>query len=118
MRVLVCGGRDYVQEWNIFQALEELWEANDYRLVVIEGGARGADTAAALWAETWNDRGVLHLQFRANWREHGKSAGPRRNQMMLDEGKPNLVLAFPGGAGTADMVRRAQAAGIEVRSMQ
>ena len=33
---------------------------------------------------------------------------------MLDEGKPDLVIAFPGGKGTADMARRAREAGIEV----
>jgi len=50
----------------------------------------------------------------ANWAELGRKAGPIRNQQMLDEGKPNLVVAFPGGRGTADIVRRARAAGIEV----
>lgn len=52
--------------------------------------------------------------FRANSRKHGRAAGPIRNQQMLDEGKPHLVVAFPGGTGTADMVRRAQAAGVLV----
>jgi predicted polyphosphate/ATP-dependent NAD kinase len=37
----------------------------------------------------------------------GKAAGIIRNQRMLDEGKPDLVIAFQGGDGTADMVRRA-----------
>jgi hypothetical protein len=34
------------------------------------------------------------------WDELGKKAGPLRNQRMLDEGKPDLVVAFPGGGGT------------------
>jgi len=38
------------------------------------------------------------------WDELGKKAGPLRNQRMLDEGKPDLVVAFPGGGGTKDMV--------------
>jgi hypothetical protein len=33
---------------------------------------------------------------------------------MLDEGKPQLVVAFPGGRGTADMIGRARAAGVPV----
>jgi ABC-type sugar transport system substrate-binding protein len=33
---------------------------------------------------------------------------------MLDEGKPDIVVAFPGGTGTADMVRRARKAGVVV----
>lgn len=47
--------------------------------------------------------------------KYGKSAGPIRNQTMLDDGKPDLVLAFPGGRGTADMVAKAEKHGIPVR---
>jgi hypothetical protein len=36
------------------------------------------------------------------------------NQMMIDDHKPNLVVAFPGGRGTAYMVLKARSAGIEV----
>jgi formate dehydrogenase assembly factor FdhD len=32
----------------------------------------------------------------------------------LSKGKPDLVVAFPGGRGTADMVRKAQTAGVPV----
>lgn len=52
--------------------------------------------------------------FPADWHRDGKAAGPIRNRRMLLEGMPDLVVAFPGGRGTADMVRRARAAGIEV----
>jgi hypothetical protein len=37
----------------------------------------------------------------------GRAAGPRRNQRMLEDFRPDLVVAFPGGRGTAYMVRRA-----------
>jgi hypothetical protein len=50
----------------------------------------------------------------ADWNTHGRAAGPIRNQRMLDEVKPELVVAFPGGRGTADMVRRAREAGVNV----
>ena len=33
---------------------------------------------------------------------------------MLAEGKPDLVVAFPGGAGTANMIEQARAAGVRV----
>jgi len=33
---------------------------------------------------------------------------------MLDEGRPTLVVEFPGGRGTADLIRRARSAGVEV----
>ena len=51
------------------------------------------------------------------WDELGKKAGPLRNQRMLEEGKPELVVAFPGGGGTKDMVRRAVKAGVSVHEV-
>jgi hypothetical protein len=76
---------------------------------VVHGGAKGADALAGRWADA---REVNTEVFYADW-ARGKRAGPERNQRMLDS-KPDLVVAFPGGRGTADMVRRAKAAGIEV----
>lgn len=81
---------------------------------VIAGGARGADSAAIDWAVVnWCD----FKEFPADWGKHGKRAGFIRNQQMLDEGKPDLMIAFPGGRGTADMVRKAKRAGVEVREI-
>ena len=76
--------------------------------IIISGCARGADTLGIEWAEA---RGIEVGRFPADWDTHGRAAGPIRNQRMLDEGKPDLVVAFPGGRGTADMVRRARARG-------
>lgn len=109
MRVLVCGGRDYKDRdylWNFLDGLgpPEITE-------VISGMARGADTFAAEWAIRFGF--PLH-KFPAEWDKYGRRAGPIRNQQMLDEGKPDLVVAFPGGTGTADMIRRAKKAGVEV----
>lgn len=100
------------------------WSAmigDDPDFVVIEGGAPGADTAAAEWHRAfYGHRPDQHEQYPADWEKHGKAAGPIRNQQMLDEGKPDIVFAFknefgvrswPRG-GTEDMVARAKAAGI------
>jgi YspA, cpYpsA-related SLOG family len=78
--------------------------------VLVAGGARGADTLADEWAKA---QGIACQIFMADWEGLGRKAGPIRNQRMLDEGKPDLVIAFPGGRGTADMVRRAREAGVE-----
>ena len=51
-------------------------------------------------------RGIRYWTFEANWREFGKAAGPIRNQAMIVDGRPNMIFAFRGGRGTADMVRR------------
>jgi hypothetical protein len=78
---------------------------------VVHGGAPGADSEAGVFARLRHAKEII---YRANWKAHGKAAGPIRNQRMLDEAKPELVIAFPGGRGTADMVRRAEAAGVPV----
>jgi hypothetical protein len=68
---------------------------------VIHGGANGADYIAGRWAQ--DTGGIPVEEFPADWNRHGNSAGPIRNQEMLDKGKPDLVVAFPGGRGTADI---------------
>jgi hypothetical protein len=129
VRVLVCGGRDYgavafsydpaVLANNEARAKIERGKLKD-RLaqlrgqgmsLLIHGGARGADSLAGEWAE-WN--GVPVNIYWADWDRFGKSAGIIRNQLMLESGKPDLVVAFPGGRGTAHMVRIANDAGVPV----
>ena len=110
MKVLVCGGRDFNNPDWLSCTLGELSRGAGWT-TIIEGGARGADRQAREWALANN----LDVQtFDAEWHRHGKRAGPIRNQRMLEEGQPDLIVAFPGGHGTADMVRRARQAGIEV----
>jgi hypothetical protein len=111
LRVLVCGGRDYDDRDRVWGELDAIHRATPISCV-IEGGARGADYLAARWSAT-NDLNE-HARFTADWTLHGRKAGPIRNQQMLDQGKPDLVVAFPGGRGTADMVSRAKAAGVKV----
>lgn len=116
MRVLVCGGRDYRNRGHIHNTLCELDAERGPITCIIHGGALGSDHEGMIWANMMHQSGrtITHAPFVANWRAHGKAAGPIRNQRMLDEGRPDLVLAFPGGRGTADMVRQARAAGVEV----
>jgi hypothetical protein len=110
MKALVCGGRDWRDTSTIYSALDGAREA--LRITeIIHGGAPGVDTLAGRWAK---DREVPCTVYPANWLVDGKAAGPIRNQRMLDEGKPTMVLAFAGGKGTDDMVKRAITAGVEV----
>jgi predicted Rossmann-fold nucleotide-binding protein len=110
MRLLVCGGRDFNDKERLRDAMNDVAQGQT-DLVVIHGGARGADTLAG---EIAREVHVKIITFHADWERNGKRAGPIRNQQMLDEGRPDIVLAMPGGAGTADMVRRARAAGVTV----
>lgn len=129
-RVLICGGRDYgydknpvtkkltvnVAQWRrAFDIMEQLEVAADgagKRLIIIHGAARGADHLADF---TSNFLGIRAVAFPADWEKHPKAAGPIRNRQMLSEGKPHLVVAFPGGKGTADMCAIAEKAGVSVR---
>ena len=111
MRVLVCGGRDFTAKQWMFQQLNACNHERGPFSVVIHGGARGADTLAGEWADA---HGFPVRVYRADWKLNGKAAGPIRNKIMLDHGKPDLVIAFHGGRGTDDMIKRARAAGIDV----
>lgn len=112
--VLVCGGRDFDD-----YPLLDRWLTNingDHKFgVLIHGAARGADSLADRWARS---NGVPVHQYPAQWGVHGRAAGPRRNEQMLADGKPDLVVAFKGGRGTAHMVRIAKEAGVQVMEIQ
>jgi hypothetical protein len=128
MKLLVCGGRDYGRVPDIIApGSRDYWtrRASQERQLLIEtldgllrevtsmvhGGARGADSLAGDWAYV---RGIAVTVYRAQWGVHGLAAGPIRNMQMLEQEKPDAVLAFPGGRGTADMVIKAKLAGVRV----
>jgi hypothetical protein len=118
-RVLVCGGRDYSDWRHLTGSLDALFLARGWvepvhrmpAVVIIHGGAPGADCLADQYAHVnW----CQMLEFKANWQRYGRAAGPIRNKRMLEEGKPDIVVAFPGRTGTANMVMLARAAKVEV----
>jgi len=110
MRIGVTGGRGYSNRGRVYDALR-VFDKNA-RVVpqLVYGVAYGADTLAADYADM---RGWYLDPFPAYWEQHGKAAGPIRNQAMVDSGL-DVLLAFPGGRGTKDMVTRAKSAGILV----
>ena len=113
--VLVCGSRAWAGgEAAAFSELERLTAYMSRPLKAIQGGARGPDEWARKWAD---DRGHEVLTFEAHWDADGRAAGPRRNQRMLVDGKPDVGIAFWDGTsrGTLDMIRRLTNAGVPVR---
>lgn len=110
VRAIVCGGRRYNDSIRLADTLDRLHRVMGFKLV-IHGGAAGADLMAEDWAI---DRDIQVLCYPALWHEHGRKAGPIRNQLMIDEGKPDIVIAFPGGSGTKDMINRARKAKVRV----
>lgn len=113
MRLLVCGGRDFRDKPMAFAVLSWLRKSYD-EFVIIQGGANGADALARDWCRA---NGVQFITEFARWDLWGKRAGPIRNADMLHKHNPEMVLAFPGGTGTADMVRRSRKAGLIVMEM-
>lgn len=114
VRVLICGSRSWEDEWIIHRLLDGIADYHQPDFEVIEGGAKGADSHAASWvAGHGSEYPPQHSCFPADWKRHGRAAGPIRNQRMLDEGRPTVVMAFTNGSrGTQDMIDRAKRAGI------
>lgn len=106
-RVLVCGGRDFNDVDRVRRGLLPFGR----NIVIIHGDARGADALAGSFARS---EGIAEIKVPAQWAYYGKIAGPIRNKWMLEGLKPDIVVAFPGGRGTADMRDRAEKAGIQV----
>lgn len=97
MIALVCGGRDY-KDRNL------VWRILDMMIIdlLVHGGCKtGADFFADLWARNRRQR---VKEYPANWDALGNRAGSIRNQFMFDDAKPHIVIAFPGGTGTLNMV--------------
>lgn len=113
MRVIVCGGRKYHDQALAFVYLDVAHKVKPFSCLA-QGGAHGADQIARLWTY---ERGIPLVTYHAMWDSHGKGAGPRRNAFMLEDFRPDLVIAFPGGAGTKNMVELARKAGVEVEEV-
>ncbi len=111
MRVLVCGGRDCRDRAFVEKTLDRLLAARGPFERLIHGAARGADRIAGKWAR---DHGVLEWAFLPEWHRVEARDGLGRNVRMIAAGAPDLVVAFPGGVGTSNMVEQAKAADIEV----
>jgi hypothetical protein len=108
MRLLIAGSRDWQDETPIRQALERARPT-----VLIHGAARGADSIAARLAYAM---GIEVRAYPADW-SVGRAAGVIRNQRMLDDGRPDWVIAFADdlliSRGTRDMIERAVEHGVE-----
>ena len=128
MRVLVCGGRNYNDRPTLYATLNELYHKKPITCI-IEGDAKGADKLAGRWAfdmnikcevytPDWNNINVPDAVVKYNnYGPYNAKAGHNRNLRMLVEGKPDLVVAFPGGRGTANMIKQAKQHGIEVKEI-
>lgn len=107
MRAIICGGRKF-RDWKFFLDVMDRVPPLTH---IISGGATGADQMAIEYAQMLS---IPCTVFEADWKKWGNYAGPIRNWKMIEDGKPDLVVAMPGGKGTANMVALAKAARIKV----
>jgi len=123
MRVLCCGDRN----WTSYEIIRKELEKFPKYTEIIQGCANGADKILANIAKSIgiklisskdNDDIINNSGFPADWKKYGRAAGPIRNKQMLDEGKPDLVLAFhtdiEKSRGTKNMVEQSKKRGIKV----
>jgi hypothetical protein len=102
LNVIVAGGRDY-SDYNAVKTKLDNFRSTlkpGTEINIISGGAKGADNLGERYASE-NKLGIQ--RFKADWNEYGKAAGPIRNADMAAEG--DVLIAFPGGAGTKDMIK-------------
>ena len=110
-RIIITGSRD----WKDGDKIKNILSKFPKGTLIIHGGCRGLDTIGGNIAK---ELGLNILIFNADWKKYGKSAGPIRNQQMIDEGLPTRVLAFheniEKSRGTADMINRARRSNVDV----
>lgn len=120
MIVVFTGGRDY-RNVRMAEAIVDLLlccEAGLGRDIKMRVGDCPTGLDSMVSAFPYHNIGKPWV---AHWDAHGKAAGPVRNGEMLrgkstfrDEGVADLLIAFPGGKGTADCVAQARSLGIAV----
>ncbi len=109
-RALICGSRNYKSRGCLTIHLDNFRLTHNITKI-IQGGQTGADTLADEWATKNN---IFSKSYNADWTTYGKAAGPIRNRQMIREGKPNFIIAFPGGTGTQNMIAQAKFASLPV----
>lgn len=122
MIVATTGGRyfDFNRQFSYEKFLKFWKQFDNVKNILIVGGATGWDAKVAhLWHHTFQ---LPYVTVPAAWDRTGRAAGPARNIHMMRGNslapyahlKPDVLVAGPGGRGTAQCVRQARERGIEV----
>lgn len=136
MKLLICGGRDYGRKWNYeeqrwridrgtvrraFRLLQRICQTvQSSRITIVHGKAAGADSIAEGFVrycrrnKLFISQELTEIAYPADWKTHGKKAGPIRNQQMLTTEQPDVIIVFPGGKGTEHMKTIGRLAGIPI----
>lgn len=119
MKVLVCGSRHFYDLSSMKKILQSMFDTDD-TVTLIHGNAKGADKLSEEALTGYFHGGFQVERYPADWNKYGKAAGPIRNQQMLREGKPDMVIAFlaPDSIGTRHMIKISEEAGIPVHILE
>lgn len=120
VRILVCGSRTFANFRTVYEELDAVSAYYDGNIMVIHGGAKGADSHAGTWAGISNKKCEVYI---ADWNAFGKRAGYLRNTRMLEEGRPDRLVAFVDkpleeSKGTKMMVDIARTGGVPCRVVE
>jgi len=107
--IIVTGGRDYTDKDHVWQVLDSVRPGN----VIVGDCPSGVDAFVRGWLMR-TPKLTGFVVYEAHWETEGKAAGPLRNQRMVDDHPEALLIAFPGGRGTAHCTDAARKAGLVV----
>ncbi len=105
MKVIVTGGRDYSDKERVFSILDHFNPE-----IIIHGDCSGADHYAKEWAKI-NKKKEIKYPYLS---QYGKAGGPIRNKQMCSEHTDAVLIAFPGGKGTANCKNEAKTLGLKI----
>lgn len=117
--LIVCGSRSMTYGIgnlgtvkDAVETIREVCRSGGYDQIV-SGGADGADSIGEMVAR---EDGLGLVLFPADWDKHGRAAGPKRNEQMARyaASREGGIVAFKGGKGTADMLKRARWYGVKI----
>ena len=108
--VAIVGSRTFADTALIERVVNRWLDRTQNNLVIVSGGAKGADIAGERAAKAIGIPTIIHLP---EWEKYGKSAGFKRNDLIVRDA--DVVIAFfapgPRSKGTANTVASAKLAG-------
>lgn len=123
MKLVIAGGRELKVTAGFIAELIAI--INVQPSEVISGGARGIDRCAEVFVEQWNQmyktpqsipssyvsKEIKLTVMEADWQEHGKAAGPIRNEEMAKAGDALLLIWDGESRGSANMKQQMEKLG-------
>jgi hypothetical protein len=108
-RVAVCGGWDFQDAKRVWEVLDQVHEKRGIAFLIDGRRPTGADK----WARQWRDeRGVPGESYGPDWFTWGQQAEAKRDEAMIEEGKPDAVILFGQSSACDAMLARVEAAGL------